>query len=231
MIACRLVTPIEIRHGSSYMKDVASSIERKGLAAACLSRGERNTSMSRLRPIIGAAAVLALSACAVAPPSGPRVMALPAPNKDFPTFQREDATCRQFASDQIGGAAGARDATDRAVGTGLAGAALGAGAGAALGSLSGHMGAGAAVGGVLGALVGGSAAASGAQGSANDLQQRYDTAYTQCMYAYGNTVQSPPGGYRAGGPGPYPYGGPAVVGAPAVVIGGGWGWGHGYWRR
>ena len=190
--------------------------------------------MSRLRPIIGAAAVLGLSACAVAPPSGPRVMALPGPNKDFPTFQREDASCRQFASDQTGGTAGAQAATNNAVGTGLAGAALGAGAGAALGSLSGNLGAGAAVGGVLGALVGGAAAANGAQGSAYDLQQRYDVTYTQCMYAYGNSVQSPPGGYRAGaaGPGPYysGYDGPAYAAGPTVVVGGGWVWRHRHWR-
>jgi hypothetical protein len=79
--------------------------------------------------------------------------------------------------------------------------------------------------------VGGSAAANGAQLSAGDLQQRYDASYTQCMYAHGDSVQSPPGGYRAG---PAPYGyygyGPAYVGGPAVVVGTGWGWGRG-WRR
>jgi hypothetical protein len=189
--------------------------------------------MSHARLTIGIASALALSACAVAPPSGPRVMALPGAGKDFATFQQEDALCRQFASDQSGGTAGAQAATANAVGTTVAGTAVGAGLGAALGSLSGHMGAGAAIGGVAGALVGGSAGANGAQMSAGDLQQRYDASYTQCMYAHGDSVQSPPGGYRAGavGPYPYPYYGPGYIGGPEVVVGTGWGWGHGYWHH
>ena len=78
--------------------------------------------MWRTRLTIGVASVLALSACAVPPPSGPRVMALPGAGKDFGTFQQEDATCRQFASYQSGGTAGAQAATNNAVGTAVAGA-------------------------------------------------------------------------------------------------------------
>lgn len=186
------------------------------------------------RTTIGFASMLALSACAVAPPPGPRVMALPGAGKDFATFQQEDAVCRQFASNQSGGAAGAQAATNNAVGTAVAGTAIGAGLGAALGSLGGQVGTGAAIGAAAGALIGGSAGASGAQYSAASLQQRYDTSYTQCMYAHGDSVQSPPGGYAVGGPGPYPYPypypyyGPAYVGGPEVVIGTGWGWGRGW---
>src|ERR1700689_402975 len=162
--------------------------------------------MWRTRLTIGVTAALALSACAVAPPSGPRVMALPGAGKDFGTFQQEDAMCRQFASGQSGGAAGAQAATNNAVGTAVAGTVIGAGLGAALGSVAGQVGTGAAVGAAAGALVGGSAGASNAQLSAADIQQRYDVSYTQCMYAHGDTVQSPPGGYRAAaGPYPYPY--------------------------
>jgi hypothetical protein len=88
---------------------------------------------------------------------------------------------------------------------------------------------------VAGAMVGGSAAANGAQMSAGDLQQRYDSSYTQCMYAHGDSVQSPPGGYAAG-PAAYPYYGygPGYVGGPTVVVGTGWGWGGGWghgWHR
>jgi hypothetical protein len=191
--------------------------------------------MWRTRLTIGAAAALALTACAVAPPSGPRVMALPGAGKDFATFQQEDMMCRQFASGQSGGAAGAQAATNNAIGTAVIGTAVGAGIGAALGSLGGQVGTGAAIGGAAGALVGGSAGANSAQYSAGDLQQRYDASYTQCMYAHGDTVQSPPGGYYAGGPGPYPYYGPGYYGygGPTVVVGTGWGWGghRGYWRH
>jgi hypothetical protein len=191
--------------------------------------------MSRVWMTIGMVSALALSACAVAPPSGPGVMALPGPGKDFATFQQEDAMCRQFASDQSGGTASAQAATNNAVGSAVVGTVVGAGVGAALGSLSGQMGAGAAIGGAAGALVGGSAGASGAQLSAAGLQQRYDTSYTQCMYAHGDSVQSPPGGYRSSAAGaypyPYPYYGAGYFGGPAVVIGGGWGWRHGYWHH
>src|ERR1700733_13742306 len=170
------------------------------------SLGKRIKTMSHARLAIGIASVLALSACAVPPPSGPRVMALPGAGKDFRTFQQEDAICRQFASGQSGGAAGAQAATNNAVGTAVLGTAVGAGLGAALGSLGGQVGTGAAIGGAAGALVGGSAGANSAQYSAADLQQRYDASYTQCMYAHGDTVQSPPGGYRAAGGYPYGYG-------------------------
>jgi hypothetical protein len=183
-----------------------------------------------MRLSIGMTAALALSACAVAPPSGPRVMALPGVGKDFATFQQEDMICRQFASGQSGGAVGAQAATNNAIGTAVVGTAVGAGIGAALGSLAGQVGTGAAVGGAAGALVGGSAGANSAQYSAADLQQRYDTSYTQCMYAHGDTVQSPPGGYYAGGGYPYgyPYYGAGYIGGPTVVVGTGWGWGWGW---
>jgi hypothetical protein len=189
--------------------------------------------MSHARLAIGITSVLALSACAVPPPAGPRVMALPGPGKDFATFQQEDAMCRQFASSQSGGAASAQAGTDNAVGTAVAGTVIGAGLGAALGSLGGQVGTGAAIGGAAGALVGGSAGANSAQLSAADLQQRYDASYTQCMYAHGDSVQSPPGGYRMGGAGPYPYPyyGAGYVAGPAVVVGTGWGWRHGYWHH
>jgi hypothetical protein len=185
--------------------------------------------MRRTRLIVGVASILALGACAVPPPSGPRVMALPGPGKDFGAFQMEDAGCRQFASAQSGGSASAQAATNNAVGTAVVGTAVGAGLGAALGSLSGQMGAGAAIGGVAGALVGGSAGANGAQLSAAGLQQQSDASYTQCMYAHGDSVQSPPGGYNAGYPAPYGYYGYGY--GPAVIVGGGWGWRHGYWRH
>ena len=200
-----------------------------------MSPDTRLIAMRPMRLAAGVASVVALTACAVAPPSGPHVMALPPAGKDFAVFQQEDASCRQFASYQSGGTASAQAATSNAVGTAVVGTAVGAGLGAALGSLSGQMGAGAAIGGAAGALIGGSAGASGAQYSAAELQQRYDASYTQCMYARGNTVQSPPGGYRMAGPVPYPYYygpgyyGPGYIGGPTVVIGTGWGYRH--WRH
>lgn len=189
----------------------------------------KSTSLLRASALIS---VLALGACAVAPPAGPRVMALPGAGKDFGTFQNEDAMCRQFAFERNGGTAGAQAATNNATGTALLGTAVGAGLGMALGSLSGQMGAGAVVGGTMGALVGGSAATSGAAQAGGDLQQAYDAAYIQCMYSNGNSVQNPPGGYRSGVQGTGGYAPVAVYGGPAIVVGTGWGWRHRprYWR-
>jgi hypothetical protein len=229
------VDSIEIQ-GAVYYEVTIPPENRRRFAATGKRLDERNTTMRAARLTIGIASVLAVSACAVQPPSGPRVMALPGAGKDFATFQQEDATCRQFASGQSGGTAGAQAATNNAVGTAVAGTLIGAGLGAAIGSVAGQVGTGAAVGGAAGALVGGSAGANGAQYSAADLQQRYDASYTQCMYAHGDTVQSPPGGYRAAGGYPYGYGypypyyGPGYYGGPTVVVGGGWGWGwHRHW--
>jgi uncharacterized protein YceK len=42
-----------------------------------------------------------LNGCATVP-TGPRVMVLPGPGKPFDQFQAEDATCRQWARQQIG---------------------------------------------------------------------------------------------------------------------------------
>ena len=182
---------------------------------------------------LGVVSVLALSACAVAPPQGPNVMALPAQGKSFEAFQQDDATCRGFATQQTGGASAAQAATNSAVGSAVLGTALGAGVGAALGSVGGAVGAGAAIGGATGLLAGSAIGASNAQASGGNVQARYDIAYTQCMYSHGNTVQSAPSGFAGGygyAPGyfPGPYYGPGYFG-PTVVVGGGWGWGGG-WR-
>jgi hypothetical protein len=196
--------------------------------------------MRRVRSAIGLISVLGLGACAVQPPQGPSVMALPPQGKSFEVFQADDATCRGYAYQQTGGASSAQAANNSAVGSALVGTALGAGLGAALGSVGGALGAGAAIGGATGLLAGSAIGAGNAQVAGGSVQARYDTAYTQCMYSRGNTVQSAPGGYAGGypayGPGYYPYAyGPGYYGyGPTVIVGGGWGWGGGGgwgWRR
>ncbi len=194
--------------------------------------------MTRAISALGVVSVLALSACAVAPPQGPSVMALPAQGKSFDAFQQDDALCRGYASQQIGGASATQAASNSAVGSAVVGTALGAGVGAALGSVGGAVGTGAALGGATGLLAGSAIGAGNAQAVGGNLQARYDTSYTQCMYSKGNTVQSAPTGYAAVGypPGYYysgypgPYYGPGYYG-PQVIIGGGWGWGGGWHHR
>ena len=186
-------------------------------------------------------AALALSACAVAPPPGPSVMALPGQGKSFEAFQQDDVGCRQYASQQTGGASPGVAATNSAVGSAVVGTALGAAAGAAIGSLGGAAGAGAAIGGATGLLAGSAIGANNAAAAYGGVQQAYDVSYTQCMVARGNSVQAPPTGYAAY-PYPYPaypygYAYPRLLRstgyfAPSVVVGfgGGWGWGGGGWR-
>jgi len=185
--------------------------------------------------LAGLVAGLALSACAVAPPAGPTIVAIPGHGKSFEAFQQEDAVCRGVATVQTGGASPAQAATAAGVGSAVLGTALGAATGAAIGSAGAAAGAGAAIGGAARLLAGSAIGGASAQASAAGIQQRYDIVYGQCMYAKGNTVQMPPSGPYAYGAPLYFYGpayyGPAFFGPPIVVgIGGGWGW-HSRWRH
>jgi hypothetical protein len=165
---------------------------------------------------LGSAAVL-LAGCATLP-TGPSVMALPAPGKPFEQFQAEDATCRQWAAQQVG-PPGAPATQNTAVGAAL-GTAIGAGLGAGLGALAGHVGTGAAIGAGVGLLTGAAAGANADQASGWNAQRRYDMAYQQCMVAKGNQVPGavrgprqplavppppPPPGYSPAPPGLPPY--------------------------
>ncbi len=154
--------------------------------------------MKRLKStmFVGLAALTALSGCA-APPLGPTVAVMPGPNKPFDVFQTDQAVCRQFAEQQVGGAQAANQTgTNQALlGAGV-GTLLGAGLGAAVGAASGNAGAGAAIGAGAGALGGTAVGASNAQNTQMSLQQRYDIAYQQCMYSRGNQVP----GYAAPAP-------------------------------
>ncbi|HYZ34485.1 MAG TPA: glycine zipper family protein [Crenalkalicoccus sp.] len=151
---------------------------------------------------------LALGACAVAPPTGPTVLALPPEGKDLARFQQEDGSCRQYASAQIGYGSPAQAATQSAVGSAAVGTAVGATAGALLGAAAGGAGVGAAAGAGTGLLFGSAVGGNNAYASGAGLQQRYDMAYAQCMSASGNRLQAFPaaGYYPPYAYGPYAYG-------------------------
>lgn len=135
--------------------------------------------MKRHLPLLS---LLALGACAAVPPSGPSVMALPGNGKSFEQFRADDAACRAYASSRTD-----KTPEQASVNSGVKSAAIGTAVGAAAGALlGGHKGAG--VGAGAGLLVGSMAGAGAAQHSAYTLQQRYDIAYTQCMYAKGDKV-------------------------------------------
>lgn len=131
--------------------------------------------------------LLVLSGCATIP-TGPSVMVMPPAGKSFEQFQADDAICRQFAYEQVGGVTGQEAAQRSAVSSAVIGTALGAAAGAAIGSASGNVGAGAAIGAGSGLLLGSAAGTGYASGSYYESQRRYDNAYMQCMYAKGNQI-------------------------------------------
>ncbi len=147
--------------------------------------------MRRILIILFASVMLSLGACATIP-TGPSVMSLPGEGKSFDEFRADDAVCRQFAYEQVGGVSGQEAAQRSAVTSAVVGTALGAAAGAAIGSASGNVGAGAAIGAGSGLLVGSAAGSSYASGSYYENQRRYDHAYLQCMYMKGNQIP----GYR-----------------------------------
>jgi outer membrane lipoprotein SlyB len=133
-----------------------------------------------------------LSGC-VTLPTGPSVNVMPAPDKPFEKFRMEDANCRQWGEQQLGRSI--QETYDRNLAAGaFTGTAIGAGLGAILGSASGHAGAGAAIGAVGGLIFGAAAGSDSGQIYGRDLQRRYDNAYAQCMYSYGNQL---PAQYRA----------------------------------
>jgi uncharacterized protein YcfJ len=146
-----------------------------------MKRFRMNSNTSRLALILAALGV-SLSACTVMP-TGPSVMALPGSNKTFDQFRSDDGSCRQFALQQVGGVDANTAATNSAVGSAVVGTALGAAAGAAFGG-----GTGAAIGAGAGLLTGSAIGMGTSQASGYNVQQRYDYAYLQCMYAAGDKV-------------------------------------------
>lgn len=132
-----------------------------------------------------AIAVLALLGGCVSQPIGPTVTVLPAPGKPFDMFTEDDAYCRDFARLQVAGAAD--QANSQVVGSAIIGTLLGAGLGAAVGG-----GQGAAIGAATGTVIGTGAGSSGGAWAQMTVQQRYNVAYMQCMYAKGNQVPGYP---------------------------------------
>ncbi len=156
-------------------------------------------------------AVLAVSGCAAAPPTGPDVLVMPGKGKTFDAFQADDAACRQYASSRIGNNSPAEAANQSAVGSTVLGTALGAAAGAAIGAAAGNPAAGAAIGAGSGLVLGGATGLGAAQASRYSLQNSYDIAYLQCMSAKGENIPTTWASAPAAYPDysylyPYPYG-------------------------
>ena len=127
--------------------------------------------------------ILFLTSCA-STPMGPTVRVLPAQGKPFEVFQAEQASCKQYADDQVRGQADRANSTG--VLEGVGGTILGAGLGAAIGG-----GRGAAIGAGAGAVGGTAVGASTSGREQRGIQEQYNNAFVQCMAAKGNQVQQP----------------------------------------
>jgi outer membrane lipoprotein SlyB len=150
-----------------------------------MKKSEMNSSTSTyaVKPLLAAVmGALLLGACAVQP-VGPRVTAMPGTGKSFEQFRFDDAECRGYANQQVGGTTANDAAVDSGVRSAAVGTAVGALAGAAIGGSQGA-GAGAGVGLIMGSVAG----AGASEASARGTQSRYDGAYVQCMYAKGERV-------------------------------------------
>jgi hypothetical protein len=129
------------------------------------------------------AGALLLAACATPPPSGPSMLVLPGSSKTFDQFRGDDNECRIYAYNQIGGPAAGQESKDKAVNSAVIGTAIGTAAGALLGG-----GEGAAIGAGVGLAGGSAVGADQSRAASGSLQQRYDNAFIQCMYAKGHRV-------------------------------------------
>lgn len=142
-----------------------------------------------------------LAAC-TSMPTGPSVAALPGTGKGFDQFRQDNNYCKQYSLEEVGGTSASRAANDSLAESAVVGTAIGAALGAAAG---GHSGA--AVGAGTGLLVGTLAGTGAAEESSYNVQQRYDHAYIQCMYAKGHRV--PVSGRFMDEYGPSPYRSPS----------------------
>jgi hypothetical protein len=135
--------------------------------------------------VASACVAVMLAGCAQTP-MGPTVQVMPGPGKSFDVFQADQASCKTYAAGQVQGQADA--ANQQAVGAGVLTTVLGAGLGAAIGGAAGNAGAGAAIGAASGAGLGTAYGANGSSYAQMSIQQQYDNAFSQCMYAKGEQV-------------------------------------------
>jgi len=138
--------------------------------------------MSRFSKVLSSATILAVTGC-TSVPNGPDVMALPGAGLSFEQFRNDDVNCQQFATYQLDGSTPNEAAVTSGITSAIIGSALGAAAGAILGG-----GNGAIIGAGSGLLAGSLMGTSASNVSMNEVQQRYDAAYIQCMYSKGHQV-------------------------------------------
>jgi hypothetical protein len=136
-----------------------------------------------MRPYLFAGLIAVVSTACATMPTGPNVLVLPGTGKALVQFEADDATCKQWAARQIG--VTARQAAAKTTVGGVATGKAADGAASASPATSAAVGAGSG-------LPGGSTAGAGlGERERWSVQDRYDVAYMQCMYASGNQIPVP----------------------------------------
>jgi hypothetical protein len=157
------------------------ALQLKAAVANPLGKREVNQGSWRSAGVSGAIGLGLLVAGCAQTPLGPTVQVMPGPGKPFDQFTYDQAGCKQFAEGAVAGQA--QNANTRGVGAAAVTTVLGAGLGAAIGG-----GRGAGIGAASGALGGAGIGAGMSSNEQMGIQQQYDNAYAQCMYAKGNMV-------------------------------------------
>ncbi len=130
--------------------------------------------------IFASMCVLTITGCTTIP-NGPSAMALFGTGKSFEQFRSDDDNCQQYNL-QRSGVSASEVGNDSIAKSAIVGTVIGAALGATVG------GSGGAIGASTGLFVGTAEGSNAAAVSSSVAQQRYDNAYTQCMYAKGNRV-------------------------------------------
>ena len=133
------------------------------------------------KPLLGAAIVMTLAGCAQVPVA-PTIAVMPAPGMPFEVFQQDENSCRLYAQQELGPNP---NPNNQVAAGAVAGTVIGAAAGALL---SGGRSYGVQNGAATGLLMGTAVGAGNAGQTGMSMQQRYNIAYAQCMYAKGNQV-------------------------------------------
>lgn len=131
--------------------------------------------MSFPRLVLPTLALALLAGCATTQAIGPTVSVMPTRNQTWPQYQQAQYTCKNFALNEVGGAAAVanQQAQSQAI--------LSAGMGALIGSTSSYSNTARQA--AYGLQNGANQGLSRARNGQYSIQQRYNNAYTACMRA------------------------------------------------
>jgi YmgG-like glycine-zipper protein len=128
--------------------------------------------------------VITLIGCTTIP-EGPRITALPGSNKTMILFDQDRLRCKEFALSESGGKTANQVKDDTTGEHAMIGTIVGALIGAAFGH---HGGESVAIGAATGMLFGAISGSDEGYIAGDNIQHRYDNAYTRCMYSAGHRV-------------------------------------------